>query len=110
MVRRGRLAAAGVIPAGVSAREWTDQLRASADTVLAGHGPTPAATAEETEKILRWLELPGIRMVHVDGTWTCPVGGAESQRDLLEAIEAGRESLTPFDQPRETTTYARPAR
>jgi DNA polymerase-3 subunit epsilon len=110
VVRRGRLAAAGVIPAGVSAREWTDELRASADTVLAGHGPTPAATAEETEKILRWLELPGIRMVHVDGTWTCPVGGAESQRDLLEAIEAGRESLTPFDQPRETTTYARPAR
>ncbi|MGH3507492.1 MAG: DEDD exonuclease domain-containing protein [Nocardioidaceae bacterium] len=110
VVRRGRLAAAGVIPAGVSARDWTDQLRASADTVLPGHGPTPAATAEEAEKILRWLEQPGIRMVHVDGTWACPIGGAESQRDLLDAIESGRESLTPFDQPRQTTTYSRPAR
>jgi DNA polymerase-3 subunit epsilon len=110
VVRHGRLAAAGVIPPGVSARAWTDQLRACADTVMPGHGPTPAASAEETERILRWLELPGIRMVHVDGTWTCPVDGAEAQRVLLDAIEAGREALTPFDQPRQTSTFSRPAR
>jgi DNA polymerase-3 subunit epsilon len=110
VVRHGRLAAAGVIPPGVSARDWTDQLRATADTVVPGHGPTPAATAEETERILRWLELPGIRMVHVDGIWSCPVGGAESQRELLDSIESGRESLTPFDQPRLSTTLSRPTR
>jgi DNA polymerase-3 subunit epsilon len=94
----------------VGARDWTDQLRATADTVVPGHGPTPAATAEETERILRWLELPGIRMVHVDGIWSCPVGGAESQRELLDSIESGRESLTPFDQPRLSTTLSRPTR
>ncbi len=39
-------------------------------------GPIPAATAEESERILHWLELPGIRLVDIDGEWTCPVRGA----------------------------------
>lgn len=97
VVRFGRLAAAGVIPPGVSARDWTDELRAQAETVVPGFGPTPAATAEESERLLNWLELPGIRLVHVDGVWSCPVGGAESQRQVLDSIEVSRESLTPFD-------------
>ncbi len=110
VVRHGRLAAAGIIPGGVSAREWTQQLRASADTVIPGPGPAPAATTEESEKILRWLELPRTRLVHVEGVWACPLGGAESQRELLDSIELSRESLVPFDQPRLSATLARPAR
>ena len=55
---------------------WVRGLQAGADTVVPGPGPTPAATAEESEKILRWLESDGVRLVHVDGEWTCPVGGA----------------------------------
>jgi len=110
VVRYGRLASAGTIPPGADAREWTAALTMSAETVLAGHGPAPAATPEETEKILRWLELPGVRLVHVDGQWSCPLGGAESQRELLDAISASRESLVPFDTPRLSATLARPAR
>ena len=110
VIRSGRLAAAGVIPAGVSAREWTDALRRGADTVLPGPGPAPAATAEESEKLLRWLEQPGVRLVHVDGTWSCPIAGAESQRELLDAIDASRDSMTPFDTPRQSATLSRPAR
>jgi DNA polymerase-3 subunit epsilon len=108
--RYGRLAAAGVIPSGVSARQWTDDLAASADTVVPGPGPAPAATTEESEKILRWLEQPGVRLVTVEGTWSCPVGGAESQRELLDAIETSREQLVPFDTPRLTSTVSQPAR
>jgi DNA polymerase-3 subunit epsilon len=110
VVRHGRLAAAGVIPDGFSARSWTDQLRMSAETVIPRPGPAPAATTEESEKILRWLELPRTRLVHIDGVWSCPVGGAESERDLLESIEDSRESLVPFDQPRHLATWSRPVR
>ncbi|MBM0126841.1 DEDD exonuclease domain-containing protein [Pimelobacter simplex] len=76
VVRHGRLAAAGVIPAGADAVTYVDGLRASAETVLPTIGPTPAATAEESERILRWLESPGVRLVEVVGEWACPVRGA----------------------------------
>ncbi|MDT4887882.1 hypothetical protein FQZ97_1243740 [compost metagenome] len=76
MVRHGRLAAAGVIPAGTEAVAYVEGLRASAETVLPTIGPTPAATAEESEQILRWLESPGVRLVEVVGEWACPVQGA----------------------------------
>jgi DNA polymerase-3 subunit epsilon len=76
VVRHGRLAAAGVIPSGADAVAYVDGLRASAETVLPTIGPTPAATAEESERILRWLESPGVRLVEVVGEWACPVQGA----------------------------------
>ncbi|QYJ04708.1 DEDD exonuclease domain-containing protein [Nocardioides panacisoli] len=86
VVRHGRLAAAGVIPAGMDAHEFVDQLRASAETVLPAIGPVPAATAEESERILRWLEAPGIRLVDVVGEWTCPVAGAGRELDRFSAV------------------------
>jgi DNA polymerase-3 subunit epsilon len=110
VVRHGRLAAAGVIPGRVSAREWTEQLRQSAETVVPRPGPAPAATTEESEKVLRWIELPQTRLVHIDGVWACPVAGAESQHDLLDSIERSRDALVPFDQPRLSATLSRPAR
>jgi DNA polymerase-3 subunit epsilon len=110
VVRYGRLAAAGVIPGGVDARAWTARLQSSAETVVPGHGPAPAATPEESEKVLRWMEQPGVRLVHLEGVWSCPLGGAESHRDLLDTIAASRESLVPFDSPRLSSTVARPAR
>ncbi|KAB2808781.1 DEDD exonuclease domain-containing protein [Pimelobacter simplex] len=76
VVRHGRLAAAGVIPPGTDAVSYVEGLRASAETVLPTIGPTPAATAEESEQILRWLESPGVRLVEVVGEWACPVQGA----------------------------------
>lgn len=76
VVRFGRLAAAAVIPAGMDARAFVDSLRVEAETVTTAPGPVPAATAEETERVLRWLESPDVRLVHVEGDWTCPVRGA----------------------------------
>jgi DNA polymerase-3 subunit epsilon len=108
VVRYGRLVAAGVMPGGVSARGWVDDLRATAETVIPGPGPAPAATAEETEVVLRWLEGPDIRLVRADGDWTCPIGGAESLRGMVDAIDASRDAVVPFDQPREIATRARP--
>jgi DNA polymerase-3 subunit epsilon len=110
VVRHGRLAAAGVIPPGAHAGDWVRQLRASADTVTAGPGPTPAATAEESEKVLRWLESDGVRLVHVDGEWSCPVGGAVKHLRRHDAAEESRATLVPFDERRSVTTVHRPVR
>jgi len=109
-VRFGRLAGTTVAPRGADPRPYCEALAASAESVAPCPAPTACASAEETEKILRWLEQPGVRLVHVDGVWTCPLAGAESQRDLLDSISASRESLVPFDDPRLLGTLARPAR
>jgi DNA polymerase-3 subunit epsilon len=110
VVRHGRLAAAGVIPAGAHAGEWVRGLRAAAETVVAGPGPAPAATAEESEKILRWLESDGVRLVHLDGEWSCPIGGAEGHRRRLDAVEESKTSLVPFDERRDLPVQHQPAR
>jgi DNA polymerase III subunit epsilon len=110
VIRFGRLAAAGVIPPARNARDWTAELRRDAETVVAGPGPAPAALPEESEKVLKWLEQPGVRLVHLDGAWVCPIGGAESQRQLLDDIAASREALVPFDTPRLSRTLTQPVR
>jgi len=110
VVRHGRLAGAGVIPPDAHAHAYVDQLRLMSETVSPGVGPTPAATAEETEKVLRWLESPGIRLVHVDGEWSCPVQGASRHLAAHDAVEQSRLSLVPFDERRSLPTVHQPAR
>lgn len=96
VVRRGRLVAAGVSPAGEHPRRTIDVLLATAETVLPGPGPAPAATPEEGERILAWLERPETRLVRIDAQgWASPARGAGRWRSLLAmadaAITAGRE-------------------
>ncbi|MCY7395418.1 MAG: DEDD exonuclease domain-containing protein [Nocardioides sp.] len=110
VVRFGRLAAAGVIPPGADAHQYVAELRAGAETVSTAPGPVPAATPEETEKVLRWLEKPGIRLVAVEGEWVCPTGGATRHVALHDAVNVSRQSLVPFAERRELTTLHRPAR
>lgn len=110
VVRFGRLAAAGVIPSGADAIAYVATLRLSAETVAPAPGPTPAATAEETEKVLRWLESPGIRLVDVDGEWTCPVAGATRHLAVHDAVNQSRLSLVPFAERRGLSTVAQPVR
>ncbi|WP_243060346.1 DEDD exonuclease domain-containing protein [Nocardioides sp. SR21] len=110
VVRYGRLAAAGVIPSGADAIAYVATLRLSAETVASAPGPIPAATAEETEKVLRWLESPGIRLVDVDGEWTCPVAGATRHLAVHDAVNQSRLSLVPFADRRGLTTVSQPVR
>ena len=110
VVRRGRLAAAGVIPPGGDAHAFVASLRAGAETVLPGHGPLPAATAEETEKVLRWLESPGVRLVDVEGEWACPVRGAARHLALHDAAHHSRVDVVPFGERRRLRPDHRPAR
>ncbi|MGC4896895.1 DEDD exonuclease domain-containing protein [Micromonospora sp. DT31] len=96
LVRHGRLAGAGVSPPGVHPRPTIAAIRATAETVLPGHGPVPAATAEETERILSWLERPETRLVESTAGWASPVAGAGRFRDLLTKAEnGGSHQLSP---------------
>lgn len=110
VIRHGRLAAAGIIPGDAHAGDWIDQLRASAETVLPGLGPLPAATAEESETLLRWLESPGIRLVHVDGEWSSPLQGAGRHLATHDAITESRRALVPFDERRLHSPVHQPTR
>lgn len=84
VVRYGRLAAAGVMPRGAHPVPFVESLVATAEAVIPGPGPVHAASAEETECILRWLESPGTRLVEVDGEWALPARGAGRHKARIE--------------------------
>ncbi|GAA0567601.1 DEDD exonuclease domain-containing protein [Paractinoplanes ferrugineus] len=95
VVRHGRLAAAATSPPREHPRPTLDAARLTAETVLPGPGPVPAATAEETERILAWLERPDTRLVETSGDWVSPVRGAARFSTLLnraEAAASGKDS------------------
>jgi DNA polymerase-3 subunit epsilon len=75
---------------------YVEAARHSAEVVLPAPWPAPAAIPEETEKILRWLETPGVRIVDLDGEWTCPVGGAGGARAELEPQVVDRHTVAGF--------------
>lgn len=73
--------------------------RSAADTGPAGlHAPDgvgapgAAASAEEMECILRWLDQPGVRLVEISGDWSCPAYGAEGMRQWIEDAYADAEA------------------
>ena len=87
VVRHGRLAGAGHARPDAHPRPVLDQVRAAAETVLPGHGPLPAASAEETGRVLAWLERPETRLVEASGGWASPVRGAARFTGLLDLID-----------------------
>lgn len=111
VVRHGRLAAAGVLPAGAHPDPYVSALRATAETVPA---PAPAtitarATAEEMECVLRWLDGRGVRLAHLDGTWSCPVHGGEREARAVEgAVRAARAQPTGAPGSDDRRTAGRP--
>ncbi|HEX4015607.1 MAG TPA: DEDD exonuclease domain-containing protein [Frankiaceae bacterium] len=110
VIRYGRLVAAGRAPAGAGVRPYVAALKATAETVVPGPGPLPAASAEEVECVLRWLERPGARLVECSGTWASPAFGAARHREWL--VSATERSAIPLGKPerRNTRPTARPAR
>jgi DNA polymerase-3 subunit epsilon len=72
VVRRGRLAAAGLAPRGTHPVPVVEALLATADAVDETHD----VLVEETECILHWLEEPGTRLVAASQPWTLPAHGA----------------------------------
>jgi DNA polymerase-3 subunit epsilon len=109
VIRHGRLVAAGVAPRGVPPWPVIDALVATADAVEPGSGPLPAALAEETECVLRWLEQAGVRLAATSQPWAMPAFGAGGLRSFL-ATDAFRAAADPFADRRLLRTVTRPAR
>lgn len=93
VVRHGRLAGAGYAPPRTPPRQVLAQVVATAETVTGGQGPTPCATAEETDRILDWLELPETRLVEASSGWAYPVQGTGRFQQLLADLEAASHIL-----------------
>jgi DNA polymerase III subunit epsilon len=96
VVRHGRLAATAVAGRAEDPRVVSAALVETAEVVTPAYGPTPAASAEETECVLRWLETAGTRLVSLTGTWASPTYGAGGVRLWAEAAGNGRDQLDPF--------------
>lgn len=96
VIRYGRLAAAGRSPSGADPRPYVTALTATAETVSAAPPPLAAASTEEVECILRWLDTPGTRIVEVDGCWTLPAPGAAAYKHVVLAGDDDREAARPF--------------
>jgi DNA polymerase III subunit epsilon len=109
VVRRGRLVAAGCAPRGVSVRATLAGLLSTAETP-AGPEDEPAASIDETELVLRWMEKPGTRLVELSGTLACPAPGTGAYSSFLARVEAGRAGRDPFADGRSLGTRARPER
>jgi DNA polymerase-3 subunit epsilon len=103
VIRRGRLAAAGVAVRGVPPYAVIEALLATADEA------EQPILAEETECILRWLEQPGTRLVHASHPWALPAHGAGGLVSWL-AADAARRAAAPFADRRVLPVVARPAR
>jgi DNA polymerase-3 subunit epsilon len=111
VVRHGRLVAAGAVPVGIDPRPHVEALVDTAETVVPGPGPTPCATSEEMQAVLRWLATPGTRLVRVDGTWASPAYGATRLLGWLDgAYDAGSDRAAPFADRRSLRTVTQPAR
>lgn len=108
VIRRGRLAAAGLAIRGAPPMTIIDALVATADAVEPGLGPMPAALAEETECILRWLEEPGTRLVRISEPWAAPAFGAGSLTRRYAPTD--RRQADPFADRRRLPVVSRPAR
>lgn len=104
VIRHARLVAADVAPVGTDPRSRLDALVATAETVTAPVPPLPAATTEEAECVLRWLEAPGTRLVDIDGCWACTAPGAGAYLDVVSATQSDREAARPLQDHR----YLRP--
>jgi DNA polymerase-3 subunit epsilon len=96
-IRHGRLAGTAVSPRGADPMPYVQSMQATAEVVPPPTPDRPSALIEETEILLRWLEAPGVRIVELDGTWTCPVGGAGSVRRELEPAVASAHEVIGFD-------------
>lgn len=97
-IRHGRLAGTVVSPRGADPMIHVQTLQATAEVVPQPVADTTAALTEETEILLRWLEAPGVRIVELDGSWTCPIGGAGALRHELEPAVASAHEVIGFDR------------
>lgn len=99
VIRHGRLAAAGHAPRGADPVALAASLVAGAETVLARDRPLPAASAEETQTVLAYVERPEVRLVRATEGWAQPAGGAGRWQEFCTAATTARGSAPGYVTP-----------
>ena len=89
VIRHGRLAAAGRAQRGVAVVPFTAALVAGAEAVLPAAGGFPAASGEEAELLLRWLDGEAVRLISVQGSWCTPRHGAAGLESIRVPVSEG---------------------
>jgi DNA polymerase-3 subunit epsilon len=113
VIRHGRLVGAEVAARGVPPMPMVAALLGSAEVVgSASESATlaTAATVEETELLLRWLDQPGTRLVSASDPWTSPAAGAARLRSWLVSADDARRSAQPFADRRRLPVVHQPNR
>lgn len=93
VVRRGRLVLAAHAARGVPVRALLKSLAATEEA----ESPTanmrlPDAGYEEIQIVATWLESPQVRLVDLDGEYTCPIPAAARWGGWLREVEAARNA------------------
>lgn len=83
-IRYGRLLDTRVLPAWEDPLSVAPALQRSAAEATEEPSPLAFGHHHETELICQWLQLPGTRIVHLEGHWSVPAGAAWT----LEALTA----------------------
>lgn len=92
-IHRGALVASERVTTGVwaAAHRLRDSWQVPEVDARSATGPI----VEEIELILAWLESDGVRLLHIDGEWTSPLGGPGAHRRWIDARRRAREGALP---------------
>lgn len=91
VIRHGRLAGSGTVPAGASPMPVIDAVRAASATVQPGAGPFHGATPDQIRNVHRWIDSAPTRIVSANGCWALPADGARSLVDWAARAERAAE-------------------
>lgn len=87
VVRYGRLAASGTVPAGAAPMPVIDSIRAGATTIPREPGPLAGATPAQVGAIHRWIDATPTRIVSVEGEWSRHLDGAHTLSGWADRAE-----------------------
>ncbi|NLE98531.1 MAG: DEDD exonuclease domain-containing protein [Propionibacterium sp.] len=85
VVRYGRLAGAAHATSR-EARGAAEEATRLGETVLPTGTGLPPCTVEEAERVAAWLELPGVRLIEIDGEWALPTNAGLTASQLAARL------------------------
>ena len=94
-IRYGRFAGALIGDPGYAPQLTIESLLLLSEPVSPRERILPASSHEEVERLLRYVETPGLRLVEVLGQWCAPARGAQAHRHALEALELAIPTVKP---------------
>lgn len=104
LIRHGRLMGTSMAQSNATVHDAIEQAKTKDEVIPAHTGPTPLASYEESELLLRWLESPDVRLVEIEGEWASHINGAGREFKELE----GSLHHEPVSAPSEASSHRAP--